>query len=77
MASYTNVYMAAIMPECRALPSVGSVAANFARTSIDESRNGSRRYSDGSGLVSFLFPTKYPITSWLLMMVGLTFDMNR
>ena len=63
MASYTNVYMAAIMPECRAMSSVGSVAANFARTSIDESRDHSRRYSNGSDLVSSLLPTKHPIAS--------------
>ncbi|KAI9878264.1 MAG: hypothetical protein M1830_001443 [Pleopsidium flavum] len=34
--AYTEVYMQAILPELASLPSIGSVDANFARTSMEE-----------------------------------------
>ncbi|MCJ1228345.1 hypothetical protein MMC12_005006 [Toensbergia leucococca] len=50
MDSFTRSYMAAIMPEKDCLTSIGSVAANFSRTSENESRDEFVRWSNSSSL---------------------------
>lgn len=50
--SFTKMYMSATFPESSSLDSIGSVAANFARTAEDDDREEFLRYSHGSGMVS-------------------------
>lgn len=59
MGSFTKVYMSPTFPESSGLDSIGSVAANFARTDEEEKRIEFIRFSCGSAHVSqalFLAP---------------------
>lgn len=51
MGSFTRVYMSATFPENLPLASIGSVAANFARTSEEDEWAEFCRFSHGSTMV--------------------------
>ena len=52
MDSYTRAYMAATMPSCETLSSIGSAAANWARTDDEEAAYEFAKYACMDPLVS-------------------------
>ncbi|MCJ1242963.1 hypothetical protein MMC30_000159 [Trapelia coarctata] len=58
MDTYTRAYMAATMPSCETLSSIGSVAANWARTDDEEAEYEFAKYSCSDPLAESILATQ-------------------